>query len=70
MTAVRSKVQSSEDVILRKLVVLARGDVSLVAQALRAVRQDNEPVDLDRLITYITERLANREGQRRVHEPA
>lgn len=46
-----------DDVILRKLVLFARGDVSLVTDALRAVQRDNEPIDLKRIMDYITERL-------------
>ena len=48
---------SADDVILRKLILFARGDVSLVTDALRSVQRGKEPIDLKRVMDYIAERL-------------
>jgi hypothetical protein len=41
------------DETLRKLVDLARGDVTLVSRAIRDVRRDDKPADLAEVVTYI-----------------
>jgi len=41
------------DETVRKLVDLAGGDLELVSRAIRAVRQDDKPADLGKVVSYI-----------------
>ncbi len=51
------KGRTNEDLIFSKLVELAEGDVSLVNEAIRAVGQKGQAVDLKKIVEYISMRI-------------
>lgn len=59
----------TDEVILSKLVQLARGDVGLVNEAIRATRLDEGAIDLPRVVRYISDR-ARQDIDKRHHEAA
>lgn len=59
---------SADEVILSKLVQLARGDVALVNQAIRAARQNGDDINLSVVVDYIARRAP--QSSVRTREPA
>jgi hypothetical protein len=60
----RESAKLSEDVILTKLVQLARGDVALVSEAIRAIKRGDDAVDLKAIVGYITQQINQRATSR------